>query len=151
MDKNTLALTSGQAARYCFVTSDTILNWIKADCLPAQRTMGGQYRILVEDLRHFMQRHGMSTELLESEVETRSFCWEFHNSTEKKATATDMPCADCIVHKARAFNCFVIRMGNSQLDWMCGACTDCEYFQKWSTDDFQHPASESDAQALPIL
>ena len=83
MNKNPLAVTSGQAARYCFVTSDTILNWIKANCLPAQRTMGGQYRILVEDLRHFMSRHGMSAELLDSEMETRSYCWEVHEILKK--------------------------------------------------------------------
>ena len=62
-----LAYSTGQAARYCFVTSDTILNWIHKGSLQAQRTAGGQYRIRREDLLRFMRVHGMSTELLERE------------------------------------------------------------------------------------
>ena len=60
-----LAVSTGQAARYCFVTSDTIVNWIKAGHLAAQRTAGGQYRILIADLRSFMQSRGMSNRLMD--------------------------------------------------------------------------------------
>lgn len=60
-----LAYSTGQAARCCFVTSDTILNWIHAGSLEAQRTAGGQYRIRREELLRFMRAHGMNTDLLE--------------------------------------------------------------------------------------
>jgi excisionase family DNA binding protein len=50
----TIGLTTGQAARYCLVSPDTIVKWIKAENLPAQRTIGGQFRIFVNDLRQFM-------------------------------------------------------------------------------------------------
>ena len=73
-----VAFSTGQAARYCFVTADTILNWINSGSLTAQRTVGGQYRIRSQDLLAFMRDHGMSTELLESEMGIRPHCWEFH-------------------------------------------------------------------------
>ena len=66
-----LAFTTGQAARYCYVTSDTILNWIHAKVLVAQRTVGGQYRIRREDLIQFMREHGMRTDQLETELHPR--------------------------------------------------------------------------------
>ena len=64
MKKRALAVSTGEAARYCFVTSDTIVNWIKAGLIRAQRTAGGQYRILLRDLRDFMEERGMNTSLL---------------------------------------------------------------------------------------
>ena len=77
-NRRLLALTTGQAAKCCFVTSDTMVNWIKADLLRAQRTAGGQYRILLSDLRAFMCSRGMSTELLDDAPGDRPMCWEFH-------------------------------------------------------------------------
>ena len=38
-------LTTGQAAKLCSVTPDTILKWIKKGRLSAMRTAGGHYRI----------------------------------------------------------------------------------------------------------
>ncbi len=131
MIKNSRALTSGQAAKYCYVTSDTIVNWIKAKCLPAQRTMGGQYRILVEDLRHFMSRHGMSTELLDEECETRMYCWEFSASLDRGNTGIRDYCENCIVRKSMAFNCFVLRFALPDQKWLLPNCHECEYFKKW--------------------
>src|SRR3990172_4938117 len=63
-----VALTTGEAARHCLVTPDTIANWIASGHLPAQRTRGGQYRIRVEDLRAFMAAHGMRTDLLDEDL-----------------------------------------------------------------------------------
>ena len=67
-----LAYTTGQAARFCYVTSDTILNWIHAGSLMAQRTAGGQYRIRREDLIAFMREHGMRTDVLEADRPVRT-------------------------------------------------------------------------------
>ena len=129
-------MTSGQAANYCFVTSDTILNWIKADCLPAQRTVGGQYRIRIDDLRHFMKRHGMSTEFLDQELETRSFCWEFHAALNDGKTCNGrVPCDECLVKKAMAFDCFALRAACPNGRWLAPECAGCEYARKWSSCD----------------
>jgi excisionase family DNA binding protein len=130
VDKDLYALTTGQAARYCFVTSDTILNWINAECLPAQRTVGGQYRILVDDLRHFLNRHGMSTDLLNQELETRCYCWEFHLCRGKPNP--DSNCESCMVFKSMAFNCFFIRSLFPDSQWHFSSCDKCEYFKKWN-------------------
>ena len=44
-------LTTGQAAKRCSVTADTILKWIRSGYLPAQRTAGGHHRIAETDLK----------------------------------------------------------------------------------------------------
>lgn len=141
MDKNLHALTTGQAARYCFVSSDTIANWIRADCLPAQRTFGGQYRILIDDLRHFMTRHGMSTDLLDQEMETRCYCWEYHSGCGKPVSQS--PCENCPAFKSLAFNCFHLRGAIQNGPWLRLRYAECSYFHKWGELDFQ----EGDAQA----
>ena len=43
-DKSNL-LTTGQAAKLCSVTPDTILKWLKRGRLNGVRTAGGHYRI----------------------------------------------------------------------------------------------------------
>ena len=63
-----LAVSSGQAARYCLVSPDTIVNWIAGGKIPAQRTVGGQFRIRLKDLRVFMLAHGMRTDQLDSDM-----------------------------------------------------------------------------------
>ena len=42
--------STGQAAKLCAVTPDTVLKWIKRGRLRARRTPGGHYRISREDL-----------------------------------------------------------------------------------------------------
>ena len=142
MDKNCHALTTGQTARYCFVSSDTIVNWIKADCLPAQRTVGGQYRILIDDLLHFMKRHGMSTDLLDQEIETRCYCWESHSGCGKPSENSN--CEHCIVFKSMAFNCFYLRSIDSNSEWLCPTCSDCDYFQRWVDIEMQEHVDSRD-------
>ena len=133
MAKRTVALTTGQAARYCLVSPDTIVNWIKAKCLPAQRTMGGQYRIFVDDLRQFMVRNGMSTELLDAELECRPYCWEFHQGIRHGQFVPDFPCVACPVYRVMALNCFDLRTWASDRgSWSDRQCSECTYFRKWA-------------------
>ena len=130
MSPNRSALTTGQAARCCFVTPDTIVNWIKSDLLPAQRTAGGQYRILLRDLRTFMVDQGMSTELLESEPDSRPMCWQFHERREDSGREAS-PCEGCVVKFLGVLNCFKL-MGMRPEEGLrhedCGAC---EYYRRW--------------------
>ncbi|MBN2328661.1 MAG: helix-turn-helix domain-containing protein [Candidatus Omnitrophica bacterium] len=148
MDKNLLALTTGQAARYCFVSSDTIANWIKADCLPAQRTVGGQFRILVDDLHHFMRRHGMSTDLLDQELETRCYCWESHSGCGKPTP--DSKCERCPVFQSMAFNCFYLRSLIPKAEWLCSNCNECAYFQKWAGVEMQESVQSLDMETQEV-
>ena len=99
------ALTSGQAAEYCFVSVGTIQNWVNAGQLQSQRTAGGQFRILVDQLREFMLGNGMSVEMLDADfdLKPRAFCWEFFSNAPDHAR--EAVCSDCVVFKTRAKRC----------------------------------------------
>jgi excisionase family DNA binding protein len=47
--------TTTEVARYCEVSNDGILKWIKAGKLRAFATPGGHYRISAEDFREFLE------------------------------------------------------------------------------------------------
>ena len=129
-NRRLLALTTGQAARCCFVTSDTMVNWIKAGLLRAQRTAGGQYRILLSDLRAFMCSRGMSTELLDDAPGDRLMCWEFHSGTGAGELDRSV-CDSCLVNSLGVLNCFKLmglRPGKGHLHERCEAC---DYFRRW--------------------
>lgn len=51
--------TTSEVARYCAVTNDGVLKWIKSAKLRAFSTPGGHYRISAEDFREFLQRYDM--------------------------------------------------------------------------------------------
>jgi excisionase family DNA binding protein len=57
-------LTTFDAADICYVTPNTIKNWIKSGQLKAYCTPGGHYRIRKEDLDRFVQEHQMATKTM---------------------------------------------------------------------------------------
>jgi excisionase family DNA binding protein len=57
--RETKSLTTGQAARYCYVSQATIINWIKKGKLKAYATPGGHYRILLPDFLSFLEAYRM--------------------------------------------------------------------------------------------
>jgi excisionase family DNA binding protein len=48
--------TTSEVARYCAVTNDGVLKWIKSGKLRAFSTPGGHYRVSAEDFRAFLTR-----------------------------------------------------------------------------------------------
>ena len=54
-------LTTFDAADYCYVTPNTIKNWIKTGQMKAYTTPGGHYRIRRRDLEEFVVKHSMAT------------------------------------------------------------------------------------------
>lgn len=50
-------LTTGAVARYCGVSSVTILRWIQKGHLPAFRLPEGHHRIRRDDLNEFLTKH----------------------------------------------------------------------------------------------
>jgi excisionase family DNA binding protein len=122
-----LALSTGQAARYCYVTSYTIVNWIRTRRLKAQKTAGGQHRIRVGDLREFMRANDMRTDLLEGEQGIRPYCWEFHCQPGEEVSA----CEDCLVRRSGAENCYELRRVLPLPKGLFDECTSCEYYQIW--------------------
>jgi len=124
-----LAVSTGEAARYCLVTSDTIVNWITAGLLTAQRTAGGQYRIRLDDLRSFMLSREMRTDLLEAEIDKTPTCWEFWSavSSHPVSTVATAGCADCPVYRSRASVCYEVRPLLPGGTIRALECTECEY------------------------
>ena len=122
-----LALSTGQAARYCYVTSYTIVNWIQRRRLKAQKTAGGQHRIRVGDLREFMRANDMRTDLLEEEQGIRPYCWEFHCQPGEEPSA----CDDCLVRRSGAENCYELRRVVPLSEFLFQECTSCEYYKIW--------------------
>ncbi len=49
--------TTTEVARYCAVTNDGVLKWIKSGKLRAFSTPGGHYRIAAEDFRSFLEKY----------------------------------------------------------------------------------------------
>jgi excisionase family DNA binding protein len=127
-----LAFSTGQAARYCYVTADTILNWINNGSLRAHRTAGGQYRILAMELLSFMREHDMSTSLIDSEMDVRPYCWEFHCSGR-----TEPGCLECVVYRSGAINCFELRDVLPPEKRLIPRCSECDYHQRYAGSDDQ--------------
>jgi excisionase family DNA binding protein len=51
--------TTSEVARYCAVTNDGVLKWIKSGKLKAFSTPGGHYRVTSDDFRTFLQEYDM--------------------------------------------------------------------------------------------
>ena len=49
--------TTSEVARYCAVTNDGVLKWIKSGKLRAFSTPGGHYRVSAEDFRSFLEKY----------------------------------------------------------------------------------------------
>jgi excisionase family DNA binding protein len=124
-------LSTGEAARRCSVTPDTVLKWIKQGRLPARRTPGGHYRIHREDLDPL---HGARVAAIQGPDDSSAhrpfqYCWEF-NSREG---ATAPECEQCVVYRTRALRCYEMlrlapEVGHQKL-FCKRSCDECEYYQ----------------------
>ncbi len=129
-------LTTGQAARLCSVTRDTVLKWIRAGRVPAQRTPGGHHRILRRDLELAVRSSEVERGKPQCDPAQVSFhyCWEYFENG-------DLPhlCARCSVYLSRAHRCYELARTGSQTGYhgaLCESdCGDCEYFQKVAGQD----------------
>jgi len=131
MDLSRLVLTTGQAARCCLVSPDTVVNWIKAGRLTAQRTVGGQYRIMLEDLRAFMQSEGMIPSVHGDTSGGRPMCWDLHGHKDPEQFGAS-PCEDCMVKHLGVRDCFKLMGLRPQSGRAQGNCENCAYYQRWA-------------------
>ncbi len=126
-------LTTGQAAKLCSVTSDTILKWIRKGRLPAKRTAGGHFRVARGDL------DPLTTPVVTGEfpvhdsrppAPTPLRCWEYMGGRD----GVREECTQCAAYRLRAGSCFeMARMGmEDELGrHMCvTACHDCVYYRR---------------------
>ena len=123
-------LTTGQAAKLCSVTPDTVLKWIRSGWLRARRTPGGHHRIDKKDLLPIL---GLTSENKTDSIQTEGnhkfhYCWEF-NGQGKLIDG----CRECAVYQMRAQRCyevvkFATEIGHNK--FFCkGSCQDCDYYQ----------------------
>lgn len=138
-------LTTGQAAKLCAVTPDTVLKWIKKGKLTASRTAGGHYRVALPDLEPFLaefgQKAGVPAHSPQVAVATREGapaevqdeevpCWEFLADGGKVRD----DCRSCVVYRVRATRCFLMAGLESDVghakQFCQGSCEDCVYYQR---------------------
>ncbi len=128
-------LSTGQAARLCAVTPDTVLKWIRSGKLPAQRTPGGHHRVDVSDLRRILEPvtpggerpqdagHGLGPRSF-------SYCWEYYAGADGEVRPG---CEECLVYATRAQRCYeVARLapGTGHVMSFCEeTCEDCDYYR----------------------
>lgn len=125
-------ISTGQAAKICSVTRDTVLKWIQSGHLPARRTAGGHHRILRSDLDRivdFPADPEPSAPAEERKVsEDVKFCWEHHGD----GRVTD-ECRACAIYAMRAQRCYeVLRLAPEtvQSGIKCQReCAACDYFE----------------------
>lgn len=123
-------LSTGQAAKICSVTPDTILKWIRSGRLPAKRTAGGHHRVERRDLDNVLGDTAVTEQLVKWREEPRHFryCWE-----HKGQGGLLDGCKQCVVYELRAQRCYEVvklapEVGHSKL--FCeGSCDDCDYYQ----------------------
>lgn len=120
-------LTTGEAAKFCSVTANTILRWITEGKLPAIRTSGGHNRIARADLLKYMQPEEKSVVPRPTD-KVYQYCWEFHSSS---GVIRD-ECFKCIVYRSRSGRCYELakirsEVGHSRL--CCSkTCQECDYY-----------------------
>jgi excisionase family DNA binding protein len=137
-------LTTGQAAKLCAVTPDTVLKWIKKGRLQATRTAGGHYRVALPDLEPFMAGFGQKVPVpqvglpvatIPSQDGTKDDgeevpCWDFLSENGEIREA----CRQCVVYRVKATRCFLMAgldtdVGHAH-QFCEGSCEDCVYFRR---------------------
>jgi len=126
-------LTTGQAAKVCSVTPDTILKWIRKGRLEAQRTAGGHFRIERRDIDSLI--HPAAAEEPSASESPECFarglrCWEYLSD---RGTVRD-DCRKCVVYRVGAAKCFLMadlapEIGHARR--FCeSSCEDCVYYRR---------------------
>ena len=98
-------LTTGQAATKCSVSPDTVLKWIRAGLLEAQRTAGGHHRIEERDLETLLKGGRTAPDDPDEAARRRQvrYCWEFYGDGKVLDG-----CKGCAVYQMRAHRCYEV-------------------------------------------
>jgi excisionase family DNA binding protein len=129
-DQASSQLTTGEVAKRCSVTPDTVLKWIKKGQLSASRTAGGHHRIEGRDLEALIdgqQRAGGSAPPCEC-IPRPLRCWEYLSERGVVREA----CKECAVYRVRANWCFeMLGLDAAHARLFCQtSCEDCQYYQR---------------------
>jgi len=126
-------LTTGQAAKLCSVTPDTVLKWIKRGRLTGVRTAGGHYRIKRRELEPLLlsQHPARSPSRRLPEYYPQGLrCWEYLSD---RGEVRDN-CQECVVYRVRAARCFLMAglepdVGHAR-QFCQSSCEDCVYYRR---------------------
>ncbi len=122
------SLSTGEVATLCSVTPDTVLKWIKAGKIPANRTAGGHHRIPRTALRALLDDHKPAPRLARNGGEELQYCWEFNSIAGRIPDG----CKECIVYRSGALRCYEMsRLAPEagHVGLFCDeSCDECEYF-----------------------
>lgn len=126
-------LTTGQAAKFCGVTPDAVLKWIRKGKLPASRTAGGHFRISRKNLDALGYGEGDASDMaLADAFDSASapiHCWEYFC----RSTSPSETCKKCVVYRARIEKCYeVAELGDTigHEGRFCHAtCENCSFFR----------------------
>ncbi|MFC1678993.1 excisionase family DNA-binding protein [Elusimicrobiota bacterium] len=131
-------LSTGQAAKLCSVTRDTVLKWIKLGKIEAIQTAGGHYRIEKDSLKPYMPASVpvATAQKPEAADKSVSYCWEYHS--QGREVRGD--CRECMVFKSQARRCYLMaglgeKAGHSGVHCKDN-CYECEYFHFIEGDKF---------------
>lgn len=125
-------LTTGQAAKLCEVTPDTILKWIRKGRLAGARTAGGHYRINLRDLRpHIPPGRGETLSPETGACARPSMrCWEYLSN----GGAVRNSCKQCVVYRVGATGCFLMADMETEIGHarrFCEtSCDACVYYRR---------------------
>ncbi len=121
-------LSTGKAAELCSVTPDTVLKWIRAGKIPANRTPGGHHRIPIEAIEKFLEGRDGKTARSVTELGFQ-YCWEFNSPSG----AVPEGCRRCIVFRSRTRRCYELTSLPTDSGYVgvyCeGNCQECDYFR----------------------
>ena len=125
-------LTTGQAAKLCEVTPDSILKWIRKGRLRGVRTAGGHYRVRLGDLQPHLPPGGLENVSAEMSIclPQKLRCWEY--LSDRGAVRDD--CKQCVVYQVRAVGCFLMaglgpEIGHARR-FCQTSCQDCVYYRR---------------------
>ncbi len=125
-------LTTGQAAKLCSVTPDTVLKWIKKGRLSGTRTAGGHFRIERREVEPFIPASrlpGSTSEQVLGRVARALRCWEF---LKDQGDVRD-ECHQCVVYKVGAERCFLMAELKGDMEhsrqFCQSSCEPCVYYR----------------------
>ena len=119
--------STGEAAELCSVTPDTVLKWIRAGKLHANRTPGGHHRIPRSALLPILQGE-MDSVLPPERQSDFQYCWEFYTVSG----AITEGCEKCLVYRSRTRRCYEMKdlpPDAGYLGLLCDTnCEKCDYY-----------------------
>ena len=129
---STQVFTTGEVAKICGVTSQTVINWFDSGTIKGFRLFGsrGDRRVPKEHLLKFMKENKIDlTPLrpLPSQIPLpKRHCWEYFRQTNE---SHQEGCEGCLINEAQVRQCYLLRHEVGHKGVHCNVrCEDCTYY-----------------------